>query len=251
MVMAAVDDEPMQGKENLASKVLCVQESPTTSQLTTTAPVSTCNFCLFLEKADYKNVSHFCNWASTTSDSANLKLLWTHAIDEGKKLGIEEGRILWYKEFYGEGYAPGCSDTLQDELAFKEFRSEGFGEGLSIRFKNGELAGREAERATRDHRNNVHTNCSTQTTTSTTCTIDAVTQTASQNVPLHLLRDTGTSTETSSLSQMTPSPTLPIPLPSPPPTMSQPMMPTQPVTATSWLPTPSTTAITCYLPPSK
>jgi hypothetical protein len=148
IVIAAVDGKSMQGKENLAYEVLCVQESPTTSQLTTTAPVSTCNFCLFLKKADYKNVSHFCDWASTTSNGANLKLLWTCVIDEGKKLGIEEGRILWYKEFYGEGYVMGCSDTLQDELAFEEFRSEGFREGLSIRFKNGELARREAERAT-------------------------------------------------------------------------------------------------------
>jgi hypothetical protein len=177
MVTTALNDEPMQGKQNLASEVLCVQESPATSQ-PTTSTVSAHDFHEFLKHTDHENISRFCDLASGTTDGANLKLFWTHTIEEGRKLGIEEGKEVGYGKGYGEGYGSRRLDMLQDEFTFEQFRSEGFGEGLSIGFKNRELAGREAERASRDHRTANHTHSSTQTTT-TVNTADSSTQTTS------------------------------------------------------------------------
>jgi hypothetical protein len=84
-----------------------------------------------------------------------------------------------------------------------------------------------------------------------TCTIDAVMQTELQDKPLHPLRDVGTSTGTPIMSTEPPSPTVPSPQPAPLPPTSQPMTYASHHTATSWLPTPSTTATTVTPPPSK
>ena len=56
------------------------------------------NFRRFLEIADRKTIAQFCTWAAATSDGKNLRLLWTHALDEGEKLGITEGKRLGLKE---------------------------------------------------------------------------------------------------------------------------------------------------------
>jgi hypothetical protein len=69
--------------------------SPATPQIVrTTAPItaiSSCKFCKFLKHADYENLSRFCDWAYDTAIGANLKSFQMQAIEEGRKLGIEEG----------------------------------------------------------------------------------------------------------------------------------------------------------------
>jgi hypothetical protein len=105
----------------------------------------------------------------------NLKWFWQHAIEEGKKQGSEEERRLAYKGGYDEGYADGQTDALADKSTFDKHCSEGFCEGLTIGFKNGELAGREAERKMHGVQTTVSIDSSMQTTTAT---IDAATQTS-------------------------------------------------------------------------
>ena len=68
---------------------------------TSTASESTSachDFHHFLEMADRKTIAQFCNWAATTSDGENLRLLWTRALDKGEKLGIKLGRKLGIEE---------------------------------------------------------------------------------------------------------------------------------------------------------
>ena len=64
---------------------------------------SACNFHSFLKMAGRKTIAQFCIWASTTSDSKNLRLLWVCALDEGEKLGIAQGKKLGLKERNGLG----------------------------------------------------------------------------------------------------------------------------------------------------
>jgi hypothetical protein len=180
------------GKKKPATKSVTQAPSTPASHVTPVPTDSTCDFHKFLKIARYKDIAQFCNWASTTKEGTNIQLLCKCAIEEGRKLGIE-GRVP-YNEAYDEGYATRHSDTLQDEFVFEEFCSEGFREGLSIGFENRELAGREAERATREHRTAVCVEASAQTNTtvntanSSTQTIstafaNAVMQTAFQNEP--------------------------------------------------------------------
>ena len=56
------------------------------------------NLCHFLEMADCKTIAQFCNWAATTSDGENLRLLWICALDEGEKSGVIQGKKLGIME---------------------------------------------------------------------------------------------------------------------------------------------------------
>ena len=44
-----------------------------------------CDFCSFLKMTDRKTIAQFCNWASTTSNGENLRLLWVRTMEEGEK----------------------------------------------------------------------------------------------------------------------------------------------------------------------
>ena len=59
---------------------------------------------------DRKTIAQFCNWASTTSNSENLRLLWVHAMEEGEKLGIMQGKKLGLKEGIERGMDLGCKE---------------------------------------------------------------------------------------------------------------------------------------------
>ena len=68
------------------------------SMSTASESTPACNFRSFLEMADGKTIAQFCNWASTTSDGENLRLLWVRTMEEGEKLGIMQGKKLGLKE---------------------------------------------------------------------------------------------------------------------------------------------------------
>jgi hypothetical protein len=164
-----------------------VQASPESAPHTNTSiervtasvtSVSSLNFREFLTKADPASISQFCDWASTTTDGRNLKLFWQRATDEGKKLGKEEERKSTYGKGYDDGYANGQMDALADKFTFDKHCSEGFSEGLTIGFKNSQLAGREAERKTHEVQTMATTTVGTNHNMQTTATTaEAATQT--------------------------------------------------------------------------
>jgi hypothetical protein len=169
--------------------------------------------------------------------------------DQGHKLGYDEGYheatgygIIdannGWEAGYTEGYELGLEEgKMNGRLQEKEDWASNHGEGLCASLK--------ASTA----RIQLTTDAATQTTS--TSTVNAVTQMALQDEPPHPLRDAGTSTATTSMSQTTPCRTVFIPPSSPTPATSRPTTPTHPITAMSRLPTPSTTATTVAPPPSE
>ena len=75
----------------------------TTSESNTLPMLPVLYFHSFLEIADYKSIGQFCTFASSTSNSANLRLLWEHAMDEGEKWRIKKGKRLGINEGIEEG----------------------------------------------------------------------------------------------------------------------------------------------------
>jgi len=133
--------------------------SPTNGNMSTsTASKSTtaCDFHSFLEMADCKSIAQFCNWASTTSDSENLRLLWIHTLNEGKKWVIKQGRKLGIEEGRKLGI------------------DEGIKKGMNLGHEEGYLVAKEgfervikAKEVLEKTNNTVNIDCSPQTNTNT------------------------------------------------------------------------------------
>jgi hypothetical protein len=92
---------PGPGNTKKSSKKKTTVTTTSESNALPTQPVL--NFCSFLEIADYKSISQFCTFASSTDDGANLRLLLECAMDEGEKLGIKKGKKLGMKDGLEEG----------------------------------------------------------------------------------------------------------------------------------------------------
>ena len=88
--------KPSKRKSAAPDAVVASTKNGNTSMASELTPA--CDFHSFLEMADRKTIAQFCNWASTTSNSENLRLLWVHAMEEGEKLRIMQGKKLGLKE---------------------------------------------------------------------------------------------------------------------------------------------------------
>ncbi|KAF8220619.1 hypothetical protein L208DRAFT_743322 [Tricholoma matsutake] len=134
------------------------------------------DFCHFLEMADRKTIAQFCNWAATTSDGENLRLLWICALDKGEKLGIIEGKRLGLKEGIERGIDLGRKEGYQ-------VAKEGFDKIIQA------VKAKATPKKPNTYRMATQTN-------------DAVMQMAPNDELLHLLNDAGTSTELPSTCNM-------------------------------------------------
>ena len=102
--------------------------STSAQPINSNTPVATFNFSFFIKNANGTDVLQFLDAVSQTKEVQNLKLLFMHAVSEGKKLGYHEGEGVGYEQ----GYKKGKEDCLCDldidaayTAAFEEGRRKG------------------------------------------------------------------------------------------------------------------------------